>query len=59
MNVELNPTELRLIVQSLTHCIDTCKHKGEQGAPACEDCDAARALLRKVRAVAEPAQPSA
>lgn len=53
MNVELNQLELRLIVQSLSHCLDTCKHKGEAGAKTCEDCDEARALLQKVRVLVD------
>lgn len=52
MNVELNQVELRLIAQSLSHCLDTCKHKGEAGAKACEDCDAARVLMQKVTGLA-------
>jgi hypothetical protein len=55
VNVELNAVELRLMVQSLTHCIETCKHKGEAAAAACEDCDAARALLQRVRTLTDKA----
>jgi hypothetical protein len=41
--VELNEKELRLVLQSLEHCLATCHQKAAGGGP-CEDCDAARAL---------------
>ena len=53
MNVELSQVELRLVVQSLSHCLDTCKHKTAGAKGACEDCDAALALLNKVKALVD------
>jgi hypothetical protein len=50
MNLELSTLELRLITQSLEHCLETCKHKKAPGKATCEDCDAARKLLERVRA---------
>ena len=45
---ELSQKELRLLVQSLGNCIATCRtHAAKPDAP-CEDCDAARALKRKL-----------
>ena len=48
-NVELSPKEIRILVQSLANCIATCKtHEQKPDAP-CEDCDAARALQKKLK----------
>jgi len=47
--VDLNEKDLRLLVQSLEHCIATCKQTKAGGGP-CEDCDAARALLARLQA---------
>ena len=56
MNLELSTAELTLLVQSLQHCLATCKHAKEQGKDhPCEDCDAGRALLRKVEAALKAA----
>jgi len=57
MNLELSTTELRLLVQSLQHCLATCKFAKEHGKDhPCEDCDAGRALLAKVEAALKTAQ---
>lgn len=53
MKLELSALEIRLLQQSLEHCLDTCKHKDAPASKTCEDCDAARALLAKVKAAAE------
>lgn len=47
--LDLNEKDVRLLIQSLEHCIATCKQKGAGGGP-CEDCDAARALLVRLQA---------
>jgi hypothetical protein len=44
--VKLSKKELRMMVQSLSNCIDTCKNHGRK--VACEDCDAAKKLQRKL-----------
>ena len=44
--VKLSRKELRMMVQSLSNCIDTCKNHGKK--VACEDCDAAKKLQRKL-----------
>ena len=50
MIVELEPRDLRILVQSLSNCLKTCQaHAVKPDAP-CEDCDAARALQRKLEA---------
>ena len=49
MNVELSPKEVRILVQSLQNCLETCKtHQKNPDAP-CEDCDTARAVQEKLR----------
>lgn len=56
MNLELSTAELRLLVQSLQHCLATCKHAKAEGKDhPCEDCDAGRALLGKVEAALKSA----
>jgi adenylate kinase len=46
---ELTGPELRMIEVSLSHCLQTCKHQAEAATSPCEDCDAARVLLNKIR----------
>jgi len=46
MKVELSDKELSLLLQSLSHCLATCKHKGK--AEPCEYCEAATALKNKL-----------
>ena len=48
-NVNLSEKDLRLLVQSLEHCVATCQKTAAGGGP-CEDCDAARALLARLQA---------
>jgi hypothetical protein len=48
--VELSDKDLQLLLQSLQHCLDTCKQKAKSGGP-CEDCDAATALRDRLRAL--------
>jgi len=47
--LELSQTELQMLVQSLSNCIDTCKDHGHSGSAACPDCDAARALRKRLQ----------
>ncbi len=48
MSIDLSAKELRILVQSLSNCLATCQvHAGKPDAP-CEDCDAARALKKKL-----------
>lgn len=49
MNVELSNKELSLLLQSLAHCLATCKNKDK--AEPCEDCQAATALRDKLQAL--------
>ncbi len=47
--LELEQKEVRILVQSLQNCLETCKtHQKKPDAP-CEDCDAARALQQKLK----------
>lgn len=48
LNLDLSQQEVRILVQSLGNCLATCQtHAAKPDAP-CEDCDAARALKRKL-----------
>jgi hypothetical protein len=49
-DVSLSDKELRLLLQSLQHCIDTCQQTAAGGGP-CEDCQAARELLARLTAL--------
>jgi hypothetical protein len=47
-HLDLSPTEVRILVQSLDNCIATCRtHAAKPDAP-CEDCDAARSLKKRL-----------
>lgn len=47
-HLDLSQKELRILVQSLGNCLATCQsHAAKPDAP-CEDCDAARALKKKI-----------
>lgn len=48
-HLDLEQKEVRILVQSLQNCLETCKtHQKKPDAP-CEDCDAARALQQKLK----------
>jgi hypothetical protein len=49
--VELSPLEMRLIVQSLSHCLGSCQEKSKAGGP-CEDCGSAKDLLARFEKLA-------
>ena len=51
LSINLTPVELGLLLQSLDHCLATCKNKTADGGP-CADCDAARALLNRLAKLA-------
>jgi hypothetical protein len=46
--LELSQKELRIMVQSLENCISTCETHAKKPDAPCEDCDAARALKKKL-----------
>jgi hypothetical protein len=46
--LDLSAKELRIMVQSLGNCLETCQvHAKKPNAP-CEDCEAARKLKKKL-----------
>ncbi len=47
--VQLSSGEVRILVQSLEHCIATCKTHADRPDAPCKDCDAARALKKKLQ----------
>jgi hypothetical protein len=49
MKVELSEKDVRLLVQSLAHCLESCKNQGK--AEPCEDCVAATALKERLAAL--------
>jgi len=49
-HLDLDPKEVRILVQSLENCLRTCVVHAKKPDAPCEDCDAARALQRKLTA---------
>jgi hypothetical protein len=49
-NVALEEKDIRILVQSLDNCLKTCVAKAQKPDAPCEDCDAARALQKKLKA---------
>ena len=47
-HLDLSEREVRILVQSLGHCVATCKTHAVKPDEPCEDCDAARALKAKL-----------
>ena len=46
--IALSAKELRIMVQSLGNCLETCQVHAERPDAPCEDCEAARKLKRKL-----------
>jgi hypothetical protein len=53
LQVALEKDDLKLLVQSLDHCLATCQRKaaGDKDAP-CEDCEKARTLRERLAKLA-------
>ena len=47
-HLDLSQKEIRIMVQSLTNCIETCQVHAKQPDAPCEDCDEARRLKGKL-----------
>lgn len=47
-HLDLSPKEVRILVQSLGHCLATCQTRATKPDAPCEDCDTARALKQKL-----------
>lgn len=47
-NVTLSEPEIRMLIQSLDHCLATCHNEKTSGKQACSDCEAAKALRQKL-----------
>lgn len=51
MNVELTKDDVKMLVESLDHCLATCSTKKAHGKKAvCEDCDSAKDLNKRLKA---------
>jgi hypothetical protein len=45
VQLSMEKDDVKLLVQSLDHCLETCQRKAASGKDApCEDCERARAL---------------
>ena len=49
-NVSLSQNEIRMLIQSLDHCLATCHNEDKSAASVCSDCEAAKALREKLSA---------
>jgi hypothetical protein len=47
-HLDLDAKEVRILVQSLDNCLQTCVVHAKKPDAPCEDCDAARALQKKL-----------
>jgi len=47
--IDLEAKEVRILVQSLDNCLKTCVVHAKRPDAKCEDCDAARALQKKLK----------
>ena len=53
LQLSLEKDDVKLLVQSLDHCLATCKRKSASGKDEpCEDCDRARALRDRLAKLA-------
>ena len=46
--IALSAKEVRIMVQSLGNCLETCRVHAKKPTATCEDCDAAAKLKRKL-----------
>jgi hypothetical protein len=46
--ISLVSDEVRLLIQSLDHCLATCSKKAEGTAGPCDDCERAKALRQRL-----------
>lgn len=49
VTVDLTSNELRLMIQSLDHCLATCKNEKQSSSAVCSDCEAAKALRERLK----------
>jgi hypothetical protein len=49
VHIDLDAKEVRILVQSLDNCLKTCVVHAKKPDAPCEDCDAARALQKKLQ----------
>jgi hypothetical protein len=45
--MDLSPSELSMLIQSLDHCLATCHHDSKASG-VCSDCEAAKALRKRL-----------
>jgi hypothetical protein len=48
LHLDLDPKDVRILVQSLQNCLKTCETRAKKPDAPCEDCDAARSLQEKL-----------
>lgn len=51
LQVHLEKHDVKILLQSLDHCLATCTHKSAGKDTPCEDCDRARALRDRLAAL--------
>ncbi|MBS1111317.1 MAG: hypothetical protein H6Q88_3309 [Anaeromyxobacteraceae bacterium] len=53
MTVELTKAEVKILLQSLSNCLATCKTHAAKPSAKCPDCDAAKAVKTKLEKAAK------
>jgi hypothetical protein len=46
--MDLSQSEIRMLVQSLDHCLATCHNEKKGSSDVCPDCEAAKALKQRL-----------
>lgn len=46
--LDLSQSEIRMLIQSLEHCLATCQSQPKGKSDVCPDCEAAKALREKL-----------
>lgn len=57
MDMKLTKHDLQLLVQSLDHCLATCKSKAHDKKTACADCDSAKDLNKRLKKALKEFKP--
>ncbi|MGC4113776.1 MAG: hypothetical protein QM765_03770 [Myxococcales bacterium] len=57
MEMALSKHDLQLLVQSLDHCLATCKSKAHDKKAGCTDCDSAKDLNKRLKKALKEAKP--
>jgi hypothetical protein len=46
--MDLSESEIRMLIESLEHCLATCHNEKKETSGVCSDCEAAKALRQRL-----------